>query len=166
MGTHAAIEDGSKRFASPDRYTSISPPRLSQLSPSSSLGSPPSPHGSPLSAHLSLSPQLCPAVCPQLSPSRELPQLSERQLSVLEASFLVNRNPRHSDLLLLGAELEMDQPQIKRWFCHRLACWRQEQGLQPNGRRVDMITDGDRDSKRLNRGVSVEVAQRDIKKRH
>ena len=28
---------------------------------------------------------------------------------------------------------------LQRWFGHRLACWRQEQGLQPNSRRVDTM---------------------------
>ena len=114
------------RFTSEERYASASPPRPSpgQLSPTSSQGSPVSPlsprgsplspHGSPLSTHLSfLSPQLCPAVCPQLSPTRELPQLSEQQLAVLEASFLVNRNPCRSDIMLLGVELQVDEPQVK-----------------------------------------------------
>ncbi|XP_043194979.1 homeodomain-only protein-like [Amphibalanus amphitrite] len=82
--------------------------------------------------------QLSP-VSPQLSPSRELPPLSESQQAALEESFRANRNPHDSDLMLLAVEQGVDEAQIRRWFSHRLACWRQEQGLEPNGRRVDMM---------------------------
>ena len=103
------------RFGAQERYGSISPPRLSpgQYSPSSPQHYPASPQFSPVSPPpASLPPQLCPAVCPQLSPTRELPQLSDRQLAALETSFRVNRNPRHSDLMLLGVELQLNESQI------------------------------------------------------
>jgi len=74
-----------------------------------------------------------------LSPSRELPPLSDHQQRALELSFAANRNPHQSDLMLLAVELGVDEAQVMRWFSHRLACWRREQGLEPNGRRVDMM---------------------------
>uniref|UniRef100_A0A0B7AEQ7 Homeodomain-only protein n=1 Tax=Arion vulgaris TaxID=1028688 RepID=A0A0B7AEQ7_9EUPU len=67
-----------------------------------------------------------------LSPSSQLPRLSDEQLKSLEENFQKNRNPSDLDITIIAAEIELKETAVRRWFEHRLARWRQQQGLPPN----------------------------------
>ncbi|XP_071090530.1 homeodomain-only protein-like [Haliotis cracherodii] len=72
-----------------------------------------------------------------LSPSHLLPKIGSEQHKKLEANFRQNRNPSDLDVTLIAAEVGLDEEQVKRWFRHRLACWRQQQGLPANSGSVN-----------------------------
>ncbi|BFY97817.1 hypothetical protein BsWGS_00857 [Bradybaena similaris] len=67
-----------------------------------------------------------------LSPSSQLPRLDEDQLKSLENSFQKNRNPSDLDITIIAAEVGLEESAVRRWFEHRLARWRQQQGLPAN----------------------------------
>lgn len=67
-----------------------------------------------------------------LTPSSLLPRIRAEQEHVLEENFQRNRNPNDLDLVLISAESGLSEADVKRWYQHRLACWRQQQGLPAN----------------------------------
>ncbi|KAJ8316937.1 hypothetical protein KUTeg_004841 [Tegillarca granosa] len=67
-----------------------------------------------------------------LTPSHLLPKIRVEQEKVLEANFQRNKNPNDLDVTLIAAEAGMLESDVQRWFQHRLACWRKEQGLPAN----------------------------------
>ncbi|BFZ02534.1 hypothetical protein BsWGS_05573 [Bradybaena similaris] len=73
----------------------------------------------------------------QLSPANRLPRMSEHQLKTLENNFHSNRNPSDLDITLIAAEVGLSETEVKRWFEHRLARWRQQQGLPANSGSVN-----------------------------
>ncbi|CAG5126439.1 unnamed protein product [Candidula unifasciata] len=73
----------------------------------------------------------------QLSPPNRLPRMSEYQLKLLEKNFQSNRNPSDLDITLIAAEVGLSETEVKRWFEHRLARWRQQQGLPANSGSVN-----------------------------
>ncbi|GFS03098.1 homeodomain-only protein [Elysia marginata] len=72
-----------------------------------------------------------------LSPPSQLPRVTEYQLKSLEANFKDNRNPSDLDLTLISAEVGLPESEVKHWFAHRLARWRQQQGLPANSTSVN-----------------------------
>lgn len=72
-----------------------------------------------------------------LSPPNQLPRVTEYQLKSLEANFKDNRNPSDLDLTLISAEVGLPEEETKHWFAHRLARWRQQQGLPANSTSVN-----------------------------
>ncbi|KAL3859938.1 hypothetical protein ACJMK2_010117 [Sinanodonta woodiana] len=67
-----------------------------------------------------------------LTPYQSLPRLSLSQTSLLEENFKQNRNPTELDVVLYAAEAGITEEDVKKWFQHRLAVWRQQQGLPAN----------------------------------
>lgn len=72
----------------------------------------------------------------QLTPSTRLPKIKEDQERVLQSNFSSNRNPTDLDLTLIAAEAGLSEEDVKLWYQHRLACWRQQQGLPANSRSI------------------------------
>nr|XP_022339984.1 homeodomain-only protein-like [Crassostrea virginica] len=72
----------------------------------------------------------------QLTPSTNLPKTTPEQEKLLQSSFSNNRNPTELDLILIAAEVGLSEDDVKRWYQHRLACWRQQQGLPANSRSI------------------------------
>ncbi|KAK7109462.1 homeodomain-only protein-like [Littorina saxatilis] len=72
-----------------------------------------------------------------LSPPHQLPPLELDQQEKLEENFKNNRNPSDLDVILIAAEVDLPEHVVKKWFQHRLACWRQKQGLPANERPVN-----------------------------
>ncbi|KAK3094617.1 hypothetical protein FSP39_004081 [Pinctada imbricata] len=68
----------------------------------------------------------------QLTPAQQLPRVRAEQEKVLEANFQQNRNPTDLDVTLIAAEAGLSEDETKKWYRHRLACWRQQQGLPAN----------------------------------
>ncbi|XP_052773211.1 homeodomain-only protein-like [Mya arenaria] len=68
----------------------------------------------------------------QLTPGSRLPRLTVDQMTALEENFKQNRNPNHFELSLISAEVGLSEPDVKVWYQHRLAVWRQRQGLPAN----------------------------------
>uniref|UniRef100_A0A0B6ZJ12 Homeodomain-only protein n=1 Tax=Arion vulgaris TaxID=1028688 RepID=A0A0B6ZJ12_9EUPU len=73
----------------------------------------------------------------QLSAPNQLPRMSEYQLKTLETNFQSNRNPSDLDITLFAAEVGLSETEVTRWFEHRLARWRQQQGLPANSGSVN-----------------------------
>ncbi|GAB6031547.1 hypothetical protein CHUAL_009315 [Chamberlinius hualienensis] len=73
-----------------------------------------------------------PSVQAHLSPYYKLPYTRAQQSEHLEQHFNANKNPTSNDLMILAAEVGLSEDDVKTWFEHRLACWRQSQGLPPN----------------------------------
>ncbi|KAK7489589.1 hypothetical protein BaRGS_00019223, partial [Batillaria attramentaria] len=67
-----------------------------------------------------------------LSSPHQLPPLALEQQAKLEENFRNNRNPSDLDVVILAAEVGLSEHTVKKWFEHRLACWRQKQGLPAN----------------------------------
>ncbi|KAL8615731.1 hypothetical protein ACOMHN_007484 [Nucella lapillus] len=67
-----------------------------------------------------------------LSAPYQLPPLSLEQQGKLEENFKDNRNPSDLDVVIIAAEVGLPEDVVKKWFQHRLACWRQKQGLPAN----------------------------------
>ncbi|XP_076460528.1 homeodomain-only protein-like [Babylonia areolata] len=67
-----------------------------------------------------------------LSAPHQLPPLALEQQEKLEENFRVNRNPSDLDVIIIAAEVALPEEVVKKWFQHRLACWRQNQGLPAN----------------------------------
>ncbi|XP_076464179.1 homeodomain-only protein-like [Babylonia areolata] len=67
-----------------------------------------------------------------LSAPHQLPPLSLDQQEKLEENFRSNRNPSELDVVIIAAEVGLPEIVVKKWFQHRLACWRQKQGLPAN----------------------------------
>ncbi|PVD29827.1 hypothetical protein C0Q70_09084 [Pomacea canaliculata] len=72
-----------------------------------------------------------------LFPPELLPALTADQEKKLEANFASNRNPSDLDVILIAAEVGLTEYHVKKWFEHRLACWRQKQGLPANSGSVN-----------------------------
>ncbi|KAH9520047.1 hypothetical protein Btru_059807 [Bulinus truncatus] len=72
------------------------------------------------------------AINAQLSPASQLPKVADDQLKLLEENFQNNRNPSDLNITLIAAEVGLSESAVKRWFEHRLARWRQQQGLPAN----------------------------------
>ncbi|CAL1539207.1 unnamed protein product [Lymnaea stagnalis] len=73
----------------------------------------------------------------QLSPPHQLPRMAEDQLKALEDNFQKNRNPSDLDITIIAAEVGLSETAVMRWFEHRLARWRQQQGLPANSGSVN-----------------------------
>lgn len=73
----------------------------------------------------------------QLSPPNQLPRMAEDQLKALEDNFQNNRNPSDLDITIIAAEVGLSETAVLRWFEHRLARWRQQQGLPANSGSVN-----------------------------
>ncbi|VDI47734.1 Hypothetical predicted protein [Mytilus galloprovincialis] len=67
-----------------------------------------------------------------LTPTNLLPRIRAEQENVLEGNFQRNRNPNDLDLTIISAEANLSEDDVKKWYQHRLACWRQQQGLPAN----------------------------------
>jgi hypothetical protein len=67
-----------------------------------------------------------------LLPTSQLPRLADDQLKSLEDNFQRNRNPSDLDIAIIAAEVALKESAVRRWFEHRLARWRQQQGLPAN----------------------------------
>ncbi|XP_060076585.1 homeodomain-only protein-like [Ylistrum balloti] len=67
-----------------------------------------------------------------LTPPYLLPKMRMEQERVLEENFRKNRNPTDLDVTLIAAEAGLMDDDVKIWYGHRLACWRQQQGLPAN----------------------------------
>lgn len=68
----------------------------------------------------------------QLTPGYKLPKVRGDQVDVLENNFKQNRNPNDFEIALISAEAGMPESDVKVWYQHRLAVWRQRQGLPAN----------------------------------
>ncbi|CAN7939112.1 unnamed protein product [Ixodes hexagonus] len=77
------------------------------------------------------------AIHANLQPSYRLPMVQGFQEQSLESVFQRNKNPNVSDLIILAAEVGLPVEAVKVWFEHRLARWRQSQGLPANWRMVN-----------------------------
>lgn len=77
------------------------------------------------------------AIHANLQPSYRLPMVQGYQEQYLESVFQRNKNPNVSDLIILAAEVGLPVQAVKVWFEHRLARWRQSQGLPANWRMVN-----------------------------
>ncbi|XP_029830361.3 uncharacterized protein LOC115315265 [Ixodes scapularis] len=77
------------------------------------------------------------AIHASLQPSYRLPMVQGFQEQSLESVFQRNKNPNVSDLIILAAEVGLPVEAVKVWFEHRLARWRQSQGLPANWRMVN-----------------------------
>lgn len=73
------------------------------------------------------------AIQAHLTPANLLPSVRDEQRERLEKEFQGNRNPSEFEVELLAAEVGLSTYDVKRWFQHQLACWRQQQGLPANG---------------------------------
>ncbi|XP_023242897.1 homeodomain-only protein-like [Centruroides vittatus] len=74
-----------------------------------------------------------PTIQAHLSPEWKLPLVKNYQEDKLELAFLKDKNPQSHDLMIIAAETGLDIQEVKVWFEHRLAKWRQSQGLPANG---------------------------------
>ncbi|XP_041370983.1 homeodomain-only protein-like [Gigantopelta aegis] len=72
-----------------------------------------------------------------LTPAHLLPKISMEQMRKLEVNFKQNRNPSELEICIISAEVGISEQDTKKWFEHRLACWRQSQGLPANSRSVN-----------------------------
>ncbi|KAH3707176.1 homeodomain-only protein-like [Dreissena polymorpha] len=68
----------------------------------------------------------------QLTPGHKLPKLNVDQMTSLEENFKQNRNPNDFELSLISAEVGLSEQDVRVWYQHRLAVWRQRQGLPAN----------------------------------
>lgn len=68
----------------------------------------------------------------QLTPGHQLPRTTAEQMTVLETNFKQNRNPNDLEITLISAEAGMSEADVRLWYQHRLAVWRQRQGLPAN----------------------------------
>lgn len=67
-----------------------------------------------------------------LTPSNLLPRIRAEQEQILEDNFHRNRNPNEFDITIISAEAGLSEDDVRKWYQHRLACWRQQQGLPAN----------------------------------
>ncbi|KAK3579942.1 hypothetical protein CHS0354_020838 [Potamilus streckersoni] len=72
-----------------------------------------------------------------LTEYQSLPRLSLSQTSLLEENFKQNRNPTELEVVLYAAEAGITEEDVKKWFQHRLAVWRQQQGLPANSGHIN-----------------------------
>lgn len=68
----------------------------------------------------------------QLTPGHQLPRITAEQMMVLETNFKQNRNPNDLEITFIAAEAGMAEADVRLWYQHRLAVWRQRQGLPAN----------------------------------
>ncbi|XP_014791048.1 homeodomain-only protein-like [Octopus bimaculoides] len=68
-----------------------------------------------------------------LTPANLLPCVKDEQREILEKNFQANRNPSEFEVEIIATEVGLNSYDVKCWFQHRLACWRQQQGLPANG---------------------------------
>jgi len=68
----------------------------------------------------------------RLSPPGLLPRVRREQHKKLEEHFKECRHPTETDLILISAEIGLEEQEAKTWFEHRLALWRKQQGLPAN----------------------------------
>ncbi|XP_065351197.1 homeodomain-only protein-like [Cloeon dipterum] len=74
---------------------------------------------------------------PNMSPQRNVIQITAEQWDALEAQFAKVKNPHPTDLVLLAAEIGLDESDVQAWYTQRIAAWRRSQGLTPYSGRVD-----------------------------
>ncbi|XP_022091631.1 homeodomain-only protein-like [Acanthaster planci] len=65
--------------------------------------------------------------------------VSPIQAKILEDNFQQNKNMDEITLEIVAAEAGLSPQDTARWFQHRRALWRQNEGLNPNSRTLEEL---------------------------